>query len=158
MATIVLEVSVLDKQVDVLNKVLIGEHMAIDFYNMIIEKLDNEDLRQLLVQIQQQHEKHVLNLTQRIKDIGGSVEDDLGVKGMLAKSMFKLQTLGKLDELDALMTLYDGEDKGTASTENLMDQLDQENKKLVEENLSEDHDHLKILKTIISQMEGKNLH
>jgi bacterioferritin len=148
----------MDKQVDILNKVLSGEHIATDFYKIIIEKVDNEELRRLLEQIQKQHQKHALNITQRIREIGGDIKDGMGFKAWLAESMLKLQTLGKLDELDALMMLYNGEDKGIASTEKFLDELDKENKQLVEENLSDDQDHLKILRLMINQMESRSIH
>ncbi|MTI81933.1 MAG: ferritin-like domain-containing protein [Firmicutes bacterium] len=148
----------MQKQVDVLNKVLNGEHMAIDTYSTVLNKIDNQILKEQLQKILHQHKKHAMDLSERIQDIGGKIDENLVLKGWLTETSLKIQCYSNINVIDALMILYNGEDKGISTTEELLKHLDEKNKELVQTNLSEDSDHLMILEGIISQIKGKQLH
>ena len=68
----------------------------------------------------------------------------------MSQSMSVVRTMIVPDKEDIIKQLYDGEDKGIAATENIIrDELDAENKKLVNEIISTDHEHLKGLRSLL---------
>lgn len=64
--------------------------------------------------------------------------------------MSAAQTMVVADKEDIIKKLYDGEDKGIAAAENIIrNELNDENKKLVSEIISTDHEHLKGLQSLL---------
>jgi bacterioferritin len=124
-------------QVEALNKVLKGEHMAIDVYSIFLDKIDDTNLKESLQRYKKDHEEHAALLSKRIRELGGEPKEDRGVGGAMSQSMSAAQTMIVADKKDIIKELYNGEDKGIAATENVIrDELDDENKKLVSEIIS----------------------
>jgi bacterioferritin len=139
-------------QVEALNKVLKGEHMAIDVYSIFLDKIDDTNLKESLQRYKKDHEEHAALLSKRIRELGGEPKEDRGVGGAMSQSMSAAQTMIVADKKDIIKELYNGEDKGIAATENVIrDELDDENKKLVSEIISTDHEHLKGLQSLLER-------
>lgn len=137
-------------QVEALNKVLNGEHMAIDTYDVFINKIDDPNLKESLRSYKRDHEEHARLLSGKIRELGGKPKESRGLAGTMSQSMSVVRTMIVPDKEDIIKQLYNGEDKGIAATENIIrDELDAENKKLVNEIISTDHEHLKGLRSLL---------
>jgi len=141
-------------QVKALNSVLKGEHMAIDIYETFISKIDDRLVAEQLQMFQKDHQRHADILSARICELGGEPEESRGFAGAMAESMSKIKTWGYADKADMLRQLYDGEDKGiAASLSNVDGVLDEQSRRVIDEILSDDHDHLKQLQSMLSHYE-----
>lgn len=141
-----------------LNTILQGEHMAIDIYHTYINNLNDSKLKEHLQEFQQDHKLHAIKLASRIQDLGGSPDESRGMAGFFAKTGAKLDTLTDVNPMDLLRKLYDGEDQGIARTEQIMrGVLDDSSLEIVEDIISEDHDHLKKMEKLLAEYH-KDLH
>ena len=137
---------------DILNKVLKGEHMAIDLYGTYLDQDLPEDLKDEMKSIQADHQRHAALLTEYIKKAGGTPTEGSGFGGWMAESMARIQTTFVPDVGEILSQLYDGEDKGLARSVQLSeDHLAETERSLLEPILSDEHDHLKTLDNLIKK-------
>lgn len=137
-------------QVEALNKMLNGERMAINVYNIFLDKINDANLNESLSKYKRDHEEHAALLKDRIRELGEKPKESNGAAQMMSQMMNTVQTMVVPDQEDIIKRLYDGEDKGIAAAENIIrDELNDENKKLVSEIISTDHDHLKGLQSLL---------
>jgi len=137
-------------QVEALNKILSGEQMAINIYNIFLNKIDDPYLKETLSSYKKDHEEHAALLSNRIRELGEEPKVSSGPAQVMSQLMSKAQTMVVADKKDIIKELYDGEDKGIATTENIIrNELNDENKKLVSEIISTDHEHLKGLQSLL---------
>lgn len=135
-----------------LNQILRGEHMAIDVYNTYISSLPPGDLRSELSRIKHDHERHARELTACVKNTGSKPVEAGGAVSNMAELMGKIKTLVHPDPRDILQQLYDGEDKGLARAVQFAEhRLGQKEKQLLDEIFSDEHDHLKKLRQLMSE-------
>ena len=128
-----------------LNTVLKGEQMAAESYEKFIAEVDDERIRESFQQIQKNHKENAAWLAERIQDLGAVPQHGTGVSGVFAGMMLGMETSGKSSE-DILKRAYDGEDKGIAAAEEIVNgDLDETSRELVKNVLSRDHDHLKTM-------------
>ncbi|OPZ83931.1 MAG: Rubrerythrin [Firmicutes bacterium ADurb.Bin419] len=143
--------------VNELNTVLKGEIMAIESYDKYIRELKDGKIRNVFLEIQDDHKEHVNLLEDRIKQLGGEPDEKLGVPGFMANAKMTLKNMGETKAIDLLKWAYDGEDKGIAMVEEIVKgDLDDTSMKLVKEILSVDHDHLKTMNSLIAEQEKTN--
>jgi uncharacterized protein (TIGR02284 family) len=146
----------LGREIEVLNKILKGEYMAIGVYDTLASNLPAGSLREDLSSIQKDHERHAQVLTDYIRQRGGEPIDSAGMAGSMAEMMSRLRTLIKSDEQDIIRQLYDGEDQGLAKAVQYAErELGPEARALVEQIFSDEHDHLKTLERLLHQEAGK---
>jgi uncharacterized protein (TIGR02284 family) len=146
----------LGREIEVLNKILKGEYMAIGVYDTLASNLPASSLREDLSSIQKDHERHAQVLTDYIRQRGGEPIDSAGMAGSMAEMMSRLRTLIKSDEQDIIRQLYDGEDQGLAKAVQYAErELGPEARALVEQIFSDEHDHLKTLERLLHQEAGK---
>lgn len=144
------------REIEVLNKILKGEYMAIGVYDTLASNLPAGSLREDLGSIQKDHERHAQVLTDYIRQRGGEPIDSAGMAGSMAEMMSRLRTLIKSDEQDIIRQLYDGEDQGLAKAVQYAErELGPEARALVEQIFSDEHDHLKTLERLLHQEAGK---
>lgn len=133
-----------------LNAVLKGEQMAVESYEKFITAADNEKIRNGLQQIQKNHKEHASLLAARIQDLGAVPDNSTGIAGVFANLKLNFETSGKSSD-DILKRAYDGEDKGIAAAEEVVKgDLDDASLGLVKDILSHDHDHLKLMLSLMS--------
>lgn len=143
-----------DKTVEELNKVLKGEHMAIDAYTRFIDDCTDAKIKDEFRAILRDHEKHAQEISDHIRSIGGIPEANTGFAGFMASAKLAMQSLGGND-LDILKRAYDGEDKGVAAAEEIAkENFDSGSKDLILGILSEDHDHLRSMAKLIGTIEN----
>ena len=135
-----------------LNTLLKGEHMAIESYEKFIQSSNDDKIKSSLQEIQRDHKEHAAKLAQRIQSIGGKPEYGTGIPGAISSVRLTLETRAKTDSMEILKRAYDGEDKGIALAEKAAKcDLDEDSKKLVNVILSDDHDHLKSMLSLLTE-------
>lgn len=140
----------MEREIEVLNKILKGEHMAIGVYDTLASNLPAGDVREDLSSIQKDHERHAQVLTGYILQQGGEPLTSAGMAGSMAEMMSSIKTLVKPDQQDIIRQLYDGEDQGLAKAVQYAERdLGPEARSLVEKIFSDEHDHLKTLQRLL---------
>lgn len=131
---------------EVLNKILQGEHMAIETYQEYIDSLPNSPLRNHLVAILTDHKAHASRIAYYIQTNGGKVKEGTGVAGLANRWSTKMMNWGENESLNMLDKLYSGEDRGLARAVQLSEHLlSDAEKEVLEPIFSDEHDHLKRL-------------
>lgn len=140
----------MEQEIEVLNKILKGEYMAIGVYDTLASNLPAGSVREDLSSIQKDHERHAQVLTDYIKKQGEEPITSAGMAGSMAEMMSKVKTIVKPDEQDIIRQLYDGEDQGLAKAVQYAERnLGPEARSLVEQIFSDEHDHLKTLEQLL---------
>ena len=65
-------------QVEALNKMLSGEQMAINIYNIFLNKIDDPNLKETLSSYKRDHEAHATLLSDRIRELGEEPKESGG--------------------------------------------------------------------------------
>ncbi|HVJ49061.1 DUF2383 domain-containing protein [Desulfitobacterium sp.] len=132
-------------QVDTLNELLKGEHMAIHIYDKTKGIQQDSQVTEMLNKFEQDHQRHAEQLTQRIKDLEGTPEARTGFSGVMADIASVINSLRGPEFF--LKQIYDGEDKGVHAYEDRIDEIDTLSQNVVRQIMEEDHDHLKWFKS-----------
>ncbi|TGE32336.1 DUF2383 domain-containing protein [Desulfosporosinus sp. Sb-LF] len=136
----------MDISFEVLNKILKGEHMAIEQYQAYIDALTDGPLRTHLTAILTDHKEHATRIAYYIQTNGGQAEEGAGVVGLVADWKTRLSNLGELKPMEMLEQLYSGEDKGLARAVQYSERLlSSAEKEVLAPIFSNEHDHLKQL-------------
>ena len=116
-----------------LNSFLRGEISAVETYKQAIDKIKDPAIRSQLQTCEQDHEKRIQLLRDRITSLGGKPDQGSGAWGVWAKL---LQGGGDLlGEKTALSTLEQGEDHGLNDYRKDLDSLDSDTRNWVESNI-----------------------
>ena len=135
-----------------LNSLLKGEQMAAESYEKFISAVDEEGVKDELQKIQKQHKQHTAMLAEHIQNIGGRPDYNTGITGVIANARLTMETKSMNNSFDILKRAYDGEDKGIAAAEKVVSgNLDDESRKLVNNILAQDHNHLKSMLSLMSE-------
>lgn len=133
-----------------LNKALKGEHMAIESFDHYIQDMNDPELKKKLMDMQQQHKFHAIQLSERIQQLGGNPVNTSGIVGAAAEVWFKL-TPKKYMNGNIIESAYHGEKMGLNSYMDIMHTLcDQTNKDLIKEMMN---DNVKIIEDLNSHMQ-----
>lgn len=144
-------------QVNELNALLKGEHMAIEAYERFIHDVEDGNLKKEFQEFQKDHKRHADDLAERIRQLGGHAELGTGLAGYIASTIITLENMRNNDAKYILKNAYDGEDKGIAKAEEIVKgDLDKKSRNLVNSILSEDHDHLRRMISLLEDIENKS--
>lgn len=125
-----------------LNSFLEGHYMAIHAYDNYIEAVQQEELKDTLQIIQQNHKKHAMLIAKRIQDLNGS---PIKSSGLVKEMTFKMKGKTKNDEAiieDALA----GERRGSQlSKEVLAGKIDEESIEMATHILNAVDKHIDLL-------------
>jgi uncharacterized protein (TIGR02284 family) len=116
-----------------LNSFLRGEISAVETYKQAIEKIKDPAIRTQLQSCEQDHEKRIQLLRERITSLGGKPDQGSGAWGVWAKVLQGGSDL--LGEKTALSTLEQGEDHGLNDYRRDLDSLDGETRSWIESNI-----------------------
>lgn len=120
-----------------LNKALKGEHMAIESFDHYIQDTHDENTKKKLMEMQQLHQFHAMQLSERIQKIGGDPANASGIAGLITEVKHKLQSSKYVDN-SVIKTAVEGEEIGIKAYGEIYASLsDPDNKKLAEEMLRE---------------------
>lgn len=131
-------------QIETLNELLKGEHMAIRVYNRTKGIQQDSQVAEKFTQFELDHQRHADQLTQRIIELEGKPEAGTGLAGVMADVTSVINTLRGPEQL--LEQIYDGEDKGIHAYEDRIDEIDPLSQNMVRQIMKEDHEHLKWFK------------
>jgi rubrerythrin len=120
-----------------LNTALKGEHMAIESFDYYIQDAKDEDTKKKLMDMQQQHQFHAIQLSERIQQLGGNPINSSGITGVMAEIKNKV-TPKKYVDNSMIKSIVQGEELGIQAYGEIMANLtDGTNQKLAEEMLIE---------------------
>lgn len=146
--------------INILNKILQGEQMAIDLYKIFLSQIDNSYLHQQLESIREEHFKHQQILIERIIELGGKPEKS--VKGLISgmvELMARAKTTIYIDYVDVLKDLVNGQLMGIDKTQKIIyDRLEKADLAMVRSILSEEIEHVQKLKMLATELEQQRIH
>jgi bacterioferritin len=120
-----------------LNTALKGEHMAIESFDHYINDAKETDTKKKLMDMQQQHQFHAIQLSERIQQLGGNPTHTSGVAGVMAEVKHTISPKKYIDN-SIIKTAVEGEEIGIQAYGEIMANLsDAANQKLAEEMLIE---------------------
>lgn len=132
-----------------LNTALKGEHMAIDSFDHYIHDTRNEALKKKLMDMQQQHQFHAMQLSERIQQLGGNPANSSGITGFMAEIKHKVSPKKYIDG-NIVKTAKEGEEIGLEAYGEILSKLsDPANKQLAKEMLE---DNVKIVESLNNLM------
>ena len=79
-----------------LNAFLKGEYMAIDSYDIFIQKANNQ-------RIQQEHKLHALQISERIQNLGGRPVSGLSIIGKIAETVSNIKISNFKNDVEILV-------------------------------------------------------
>lgn len=143
--------------VNELNALLKGESMAIDAYERFIQDVEDKKIKREFQEIQQDHKKHAGELFNQIQNLGGKPDSNTGFTGFMASAKAAMENMKETEPIQILKKAYDGEDKGIAMAQEIVKgDLDLESAEIVKKILSVDHDHLKKMLNLITEIQEKH--
>ena len=118
-----------------LNTALKGEFMAVEGFDHYIQDTKDEGLKKKLMDMQQQHQFHTIQLSERIERLGGNPVNSSGIAGMMVEAKQKL-TPNKYIDNSVIKTAIEGEEIGLEAYGEIVSRLsDPNNQKLAKEML-----------------------
>jgi bacterioferritin len=123
----------LDKDIKELNTALKGEHMAIESFDYYIQDAKNQDAKKNLMGMQQQHQFHAMQLSERIEQLGGNPVNTSGMIGVMAEIKNKVAPKKYIDN-NMIKSAVQGEEMGIQAYSEIVANLsDASNQRLAEE-------------------------
>ena len=116
-----------------LNSFLRGEISAVETYRQALDRVNDPSVRSQLQECEQNHERRVELLKERINSLGGTPDQGSGAWGVWAKLVQGGGNL--LGEKTAIQALEEGEDHGLDDYRRDLDELDGETREWVESNI-----------------------
>lgn len=140
-----------------LNSFLRGEIAAAETYRMAIGKIAEDQLDSvaanvgLLQGIQEEHQRAVTSLRDRIAELGGEASDSSGVWGAWANSV--QGTMNLFGDASALKSLKEGEEHGLKDYQSGLDDVDASSKQLIQNQLiPAQQKHVTLLNQLIGSL------
>ncbi|SHK20421.1 DUF2383 domain-containing protein [Paramaledivibacter caminithermalis] len=135
--------------VKALNKLLQGEHMAIEAFNIYINEVDDEYMKKTFQKIQNQHRDNMTVLSNYIQDLGYKPDEKLGLKGVMGDFMVNMELAGDTDSSYVINKAIKGENQGINMAEKVLrGKLDQTSRTLAGEILKKDRESLSKLEEL----------
>lgn len=137
--------------IKVLNRLLQGEYMALESFNLFIYRMDDKNIKDELLEIQKEHRNNIEAISNYIVDIGGKPEENIGMKGKMGGMMLRNQLGSSSDVNEVIERAIDGEMKGINKTEKILrGNLDDESRKLTGGILENDRSSIDKLRNLLS--------
>ncbi len=143
----------MDKQSDTinaLNQMLQGEYMAVDVFNIFISMTQEETVKKIFQEVQDNHRQNILILAKHIQELGGQPHENLGLKGTMAEIKINMQLGSKSEASKLIEKAIEGETKGINMSEKLVrGNLDDPSRDLAGEILHRDRQSLDQLRILL---------
>lgn len=145
---------------DVLNKILQGEQIAIDLYKFFLTKINNQYLVKHLQSIHGNHLRHRQIIIARIEELGGQPKPNKGSPlSQMLEFINKAKTTVYPDYIDILKDLTNGELMGIDRTQQIIyDRLGKEDLQMVQDILSQEMEHIRKLKYLVRELAEQRVH
>jgi len=133
-----------------LNELLLGEYMAVESFNNFISKVENEEVKTIFQEVQQQHRSNIEKLATYIQNIGGQPDENLGMKGKMGDLKVNMDLGFKTDDTEIIEKAIEGEIKGVNMAEKVMrGKLDDKSRDIAGEILKKDRKSIDKLKSLL---------
>lgn len=133
-----------------LNQLLQGEYMAIESFNNFMSKLEDENVKNSLKEVQKQHRENINTLASYIQDIGGQPHENLGMKGKMAEIKINMDLGLKVDTSAIIAKAIEGETQGVNMAEKVLrGNLDDKSRDIAGEILQNDRRSIEKLKNLM---------
>ncbi|HOQ36675.1 MAG TPA: PA2169 family four-helix-bundle protein [Acetivibrio sp.] len=133
-----------------LNALLKGNYMAIHGYEKFIQNVEDPVAKNELQRIQKEHKQNAAAIAERIQNLGGVPEDGPGLMGTMGELMNRLKGVSGNTEF-IIKDALESEDKGIKMAEELVrGDLDPESRKLVEDILNVNRQHVSQLNNLLN--------
>ncbi|MDD2235107.1 MAG: ferritin-like domain-containing protein [Desulfitobacteriaceae bacterium] len=139
------------RQIETLNELLKGEHIAIDIYDKTKGLQKDVQVAEILADFENDHKQHAELLKKRINDLGGIPRSGTGLSGIMANLAATVNSYRGPGQL--VKYLYEGEDDGLRTYEEHIKDFDQVSQDLVRQIITEEHEHLKKFEARMEQEE-----
>lgn len=133
-----------------LNELLQGEYMAVDSFNNFISRLEDENAKKTLQEVQKQHRENIDKLASYIQSIGGQPDENLGMKGTMGEMMLNMDLGSESDMEEIIKKAIEGETKGVNMAEKVLrGDLDDRSRDIAGEILEKDRKSIEKLKKLL---------
>lgn len=140
-----------------LNELAQLDYDAVQAYEQAIEKIDDLDIKSDLEQFRADHQRHIVDLHQVIRDLGGEPEETgRDLKGVLIEGMTKLRSV--TGTVGALKAMRMNEKLTNRSYEKAIEaSLPANVREIVLQNLDDERRHLATIETHIERLDADAL-
>lgn len=133
-----------------LNELLQGEYMAVESFNNFISRLEDENAKKTLQEIQKQHRENIDKLASYIQDIGGQPDENLGMKGKMGDIKLNMDLGSSSDMKEIVKKAIEGETQGVNMAEKVLrGDLDDRSRDIAGEILEKDRKSIEKLKKLL---------
>src|SRR5699024_3540722 len=133
-----------------LNELLQGEYMAVDSFNNFISRLEDENAKKTLQEVQKQHRENIDKLASYIQRIGGQPYEKLGMKGTMGEMMLNMDLGYESDMEEIIKKAIEGETKGVNMAEKVLrGDLDDRSRDIAGAILEKDRKSIEKLKKLL---------
>lgn len=137
-----------------LNKLLQGEYMAVESFNIFISKVEDDNVKKTFQEIQKQHRENIDTLANYIQNIGGRPQENLGMKGMMADIKVNMEFGLKTDTAEIITKAVEGETRGVNMAEKVLrGNLDNKSRDIAGEILHKDRSSIDKLNSLMQWIE-----
>jgi uncharacterized protein (TIGR02284 family) len=141
-----------DKMIEVLNDLLIVDNNAVGLYDKVLEKLDRDDLRSQVESFRGDHQRHIRDLSQAVRGLGGTPRNDTSFVGPMAKT-FTSVTAALMGNKGALQGLMQGEEYTTSNYDKVnLDLFSEDIRSIIMRNRDDEHRHLQWVKDALKRI------
>jgi len=131
-----------EPNIQTLNEILKGEHMAIEGYQTVLSTIEDQQLKERLNGILEDHKRHAMEITDRIYKLGGNPNGSTGMADLMADMKLKVEGLVSRNHV-MIHELYQGEKHGIEAVKKTIEgDLDADSLRLVEDMIETDTRHL----------------
>ncbi|MGI5902310.1 MAG: DUF2383 domain-containing protein [Desulfitobacteriia bacterium] len=136
--------------IESLNQLLQGEYMAVESFNNFIFKLEDENVKQTLKEVQKQHRENIDKLASYIQDIGGQPNENLGMKGKMGEIKLNMDLGSDVDTTEIIEKVIEGETQGVNMAEKVLrGDLDDRSRDIAGEILHKDRKSIEKIKSLL---------
>ncbi|WP_408956555.1 DUF2383 domain-containing protein [Natroniella sp. ANB-PHB2] len=143
-----------NQSIDKLNELLKGEKMAANIYEETNNLQKDSQVEKMLKSFAQDHQRHTQQLEERIEQLGGDPNENIGMSGAMANMMAKLNAIRGPKHL--LNQVYKGEAMGVKAYEKRINDLDPISQEIVQGLMEEDKEHLRKFEARVDQERREN--
>lgn len=138
----------LNRMIERLNELIALDHDAVGAYEAAINRIDVESLRMSLRGFQQDHERHIQDLSRMVTQLGGTPRQKPDVKGFILKGFTAITSMmGNEAALQAMR----GNETLTHRTYRaaLDEEWSDEARRIIERNFSDEQRHLAFIENAL---------
>jgi len=133
-----------------LNRLLQGEYMAVESFNIFIAHLKDERVKKVFQKVQDIHRNNIAVLAEYIQNLGGRPDENLGFYVTMADFKIGRELKPEAHPSDVIEMALEGETKGINAAEKILrGDLDDQARKIAEKILDADRKAINRLQSLL---------